>query len=99
VSLATHSGFAAPSHAACLPKADATRQKQPFPKKLKIRGGNLKKCKGFFSGGCAVALRHCGVFIPLGDIVKKSYYHNESETHFFCGSPHKAAPHKHFGES
>ena len=30
--------------------------------------------------------------------MKKSYYHNESDTQF-CGSPVNMAPHKQFGES
>jgi len=58
VLLATHSGFAAPSHADCLPKADATRPETPFSKLKNLGGGKFKKCKGwFFLAGRSTACR------------------------------------------
>jgi len=48
VSLATHSYFVAPSHAACLLKADATRPEIPFSFPTNLGGGSFKKyAKGF----------------------------------------------------
>ena len=50
----TWAGCAAPSHAACLSKADANRQKIPFPFLKNHGGANHKKyAKGFFWQGAA----------------------------------------------
>ncbi len=51
MSLATHSGFAAPSHAASAIYGRRTTRKHPFPNSKNLGGGNLKNMQKVFLAG------------------------------------------------